>query len=350
MRSPSTLAAPSLSETVASRLQADSDKEIERWLERDHHSILQRITRLTVVDDEYRLDRLDQIVPPEIIAQINYEIGDVHCSIWRGLPNGKDIRPGDWVALNSEYAHKHRRHVEGEAAFSVKNLPLVLASDVYWAGTDKDEYFFLPAAWRRTVEHPATYLRELSTDQLRSLCDGEQSSITRHQKAIDRLEDFILDHFDHDACGIAHGPAHWRRVQDHGTVIARSLGIDPLIPHIFGLVHDSQRQDEGTDPGHGRRAAEFVLAERTRLFDFLSNAEVEQLAHACELHSDGHTHSEHTSALACWDADRLDLGRVGIEPDPRHLCTSYARDEHIIEAAIALSERVGMEFAEQRFG
>ncbi len=28
----------------------------------------------------------------------------------------------------------------------------------------------------------------------------------------------------------------------------------------------------------------------------------------------------------CWDADRLDLGRVGITPNPRWLCTACAKD------------------------
>jgi uncharacterized protein len=32
------------------------------------------------------------------------------------------------------------------------------------------------------------------------------------------------------------------------------------------------------------------------------------------------------TVLTCWDADRLDLGRVGIRPAPRLLCTSAARD------------------------
>jgi uncharacterized protein len=30
--------------------------------------------------------------------------------------------------------------------------------------------------------------------------------------------------------------------------------------------------------------------------------------------------------LACWDADRLDLGRVGIQPKPELLCTDTARE------------------------
>ena len=38
------------------------------------------------------------------------------------------------------------------------------------------------------------------------------------------------------------------------------------------------------------------------------------LLEACRLHTDGHTVGDRT-LLACWDADRLDLGRVGITPE-----------------------------------
>jgi uncharacterized protein len=45
---------------------------------------------------------------------------------------------------------------------------------------------------------------------------------------------------------------------------------------------------------------------------------------ACRLHTDGHTEGDPT-LQACWDADRLDLGRVGITPKPHRLCTDAAR-------------------------
>ena len=32
----------------------------------------------------------------------------------------------------------------------------------------------------------------------------------------------------------------------------------------------------------------------------------------------------------CWDADRLDLGRVGIKPDARYLCTAEAANPEMI--------------------
>ena len=35
----------------------------------------------------------------------------------------------------------------------------------------------------------------------------------------------------------------------------------------------------------------------------------------------------------CWDADRLDLGRVGIVPNPRYLCTPAAKSPAVIDWA-----------------
>lgn len=51
------------------------------------------------------------------------------------------------------------------------------------------------------------------------------------------------------------------------------------------------------------------------------------------LNSDGHT-----TVLACWDADRLDLARVGIQPQPQRLCTGAARDASTIGAAMRMAE------------
>jgi uncharacterized protein len=48
------------------------------------------------------------------------------------------------------------------------------------------------------------------------------------------------------------------------------------------------------------------------------------LFEACRLHTDGLTAGDRT-LLACWDADRLDLGRVGITPEPHRLGTKAAR-------------------------
>ncbi|MGO9117211.1 MAG: hypothetical protein ACLQPD_06315 [Desulfomonilaceae bacterium] len=37
--------------------------------------------------------------------------------------------------------------------------------------------------------------------------------------------------------------------------------------------------------------------------------------------------------LTCWDADRLDIGRVGLKPVARKLCTEAAKKPEMIEWA-----------------
>ena len=53
---------------------------------------------------------------------------------------------------------------------------------------------------------------------------------------------------------------------------------------------------------------------------------------ACAGHTHDRTHPDIT-IQTCWDADRLDLGRVGITPQPNYLCTDAAKRPDILEWA-----------------
>ena len=44
------------------------------------------------------------------------------------------------------------------------------------------------------------------------------------------------------------------------------------------------------------------------------------------------------AVLACWDADRLDLARVGIRPRADRLCTAHARSDGVIRDAVRMAE------------
>ena len=147
----------------------------------------------------------------------------------------------------------------------------------------------------------------------------------------------IRGQFRLDWTGI-HGAAHWARVRYHGVWLARQLGADVRIPSIFAVLHDSQRQNDGHDPQHGPRAAEYAAWARKRGLFELDDAAFELLKIACIGHSDGHTQA-YVSVQVCWDADRLDLGRVGIYPDSRRLCTSPAKHAGVIERAWHWSTR-----------
>lgn len=321
-----------IGEQVWERVQADPIEEVMRWIGRDHPGIMERITRLTVIDHEYRLDRLSEVVPEREMRQLPALEHSI--TIWRGLPTGAQIRPGDWISLSRDYAESHGDRTSERP--HVDELPLVQCSDIYWAGTDMREFFYLPHAWRAHGKSPEQYLQSLSRDMLLALADGELHDLARHKDAIAEIYEHATDGSRDAQAHVYHGPDHWMRVMRHSVAASRSLGISPLVPYIFGLVHDSKRMSDDLDPEHGPRAAAFVREQRESLFAFLSDADIERLALACDQHSDGVTHGE-AHVLACFDADRLDLGRVGICPDPLYLCTSYAKQSAVIRQALRIS-------------
>ena len=116
-----------------------------------------------------------------------------------------------------------------------------------------------------------------------------------------------------------HGVVHWARVATNGQRLAESTGADVEVVTLFALFHDARRVNDHIDHGHGLRGAELARTLRGTLVH-LDDARFELLYEACRLHTDGHTDGDAT-LRTCWDADRLDLGRVGITPEPRYLAT-----------------------------
>ena len=134
-----------------------------------------------------------------------------------------------------------------------------------------------------------------------------------------------------------HGPSHWARVRENGLRLTSITGANREVVELFAYLHDSKRLNDGVDPDHGRRAAEFVRTLHGSLVT-LSAEELELLAYACYHHSQDITQAEVT-VQTCWDADRLDLGRIGVKPKARYLCTSAAKEPEIIEWAFQRSQR-----------
>ncbi|HZZ78116.1 MAG TPA: hypothetical protein VFE62_06340 [Gemmataceae bacterium] len=143
------------------------------------------------------------------------------------------------------------------------------------------------------------------------------------------------DRFILDVHGI-HGVAHWQRVRENGLRIAKHTGADPRLVELFAFLHDCCREDDGADPGHGKRAAEFAQSLRGDALH-LDDADFDTLFIAIRDHELGYTRGDVT-VITCWDADRLDLGRVWIRPEPRYLCTKHARQEETIRWAYERSQ------------
>lgn len=152
----------------------------------------------------------------------------------------------------------------------------------------------------------------------------------------------------HLAASDIHGDRHWRRVAWLGAHLAEEVvGCDPWIVLLFALLHDSRRVNEQSDPNHGRRAAEFVRA--------LNHAELglepdrlELLESACWFHADGDI-SQDPTVGTCWDADRLDLWRCGMRPEPHYLSTGAALDPARIEWSGRPADLPGWEGLYERF-
>lgn len=132
----------------------------------------------------------------------------------------------------------------------------------------------------------------------------------------------LRDNFALEWRGI-HGAPHWARVARIGERVALEAGARLDVVRLFAVFHDSCRQDDGYDPTHGASAAKLAKRLHGELFD-LDTEGLELLVEACTGHSEGRL-SKDITIQACWDADRLDLGRVGIEPLPELLGSDAAR-------------------------
>lgn len=132
-----------------------------------------------------------------------------------------------------------------------------------------------------------------------------------------------------------HGIEHWLRVLYNGRLIAEAVQANTKVVELFALLHDCQRRSEYVDPEHGVRAASYAESLRGVWFE-LSDNEMWQLTEALSLHSSGRTF-HHPTIQTCWDADRLDLARIGSKPDPQQLCHNFSKRPDVIDAAVQRS-------------
>ena len=134
-----------------------------------------------------------------------------------------------------------------------------------------------------------------------------------------------------------HGVSHWLRVRYNGLLLTEYSGADPKIIELFSLFHDSCRQNDYIDPEHGKRGG--LLAKK--FFDCgqldCNAKQLEIIIEACNDHTSGYNHTEPNIAT-CWDADRLDLPRVGIDINPEFLSTDFAKTEQVIAQATIRAE------------
>ena len=125
---------------------------------------------------------------------------------------------------------------------------------------------------------------------------------------------------------VYHGTNHWMSVRVNAMYLAENTGGDVAVAEYFSILHDCMRESEDSDPQHGQRASRY--AEKHRGLIDLNDRQFSLLQRACA----GHTfampgcraYTDPTLA-ACWDGDRLDIGRVGETLDTRCLFSDLAK-------------------------
>lgn len=144
------------------------------------------------------------------------------------------------------------------------------------------------------------------------------------------LIEAVIDQMEVNPRGI-HGLSHWARVHANGMFLAAANGADREVVELFALFHDSRRLNDNADPEHGPRGAELAARLHGTLL-ILDAQKLATLLTACRLHTTARTH-ENLTVQTCFDADRLDLARIGKVVDPAYLCTAVARDPQTIARA-----------------
>lgn len=142
----------------------------------------------------------------------------------------------------------------------------------------------------------------------------------RMQEIVRQIRELVLSRWTN---GEVHGVSHWDRVYGYGMRLI-APGVDPLVVALFAYLHDSCRMNDGYDTYHGPMAAVWMDSLRDTYLKPLSDEQMRLLKEACRLHTTTHKTGNPTID-ACFDADRLDLWRVGIKPDPKRMATAKGR-------------------------
>lgn len=156
------------------------------------------------------------------------------------------------------------------------------------------------------------------------------------------LHSYLKNFFKIDFMGM-HGLPHWARVCKNGLdliELEEALGHTPRtdVVYLFAYLHDHCRENDDEDYQHGAAAAANAVKLREQGYFEIDDEGFELLCYAMTHHSHGQTEADITVQI-CWDADRLDLGRCGIVPDPKYLCTQSAKRQDVIDAAYKRSTK-----------
>lgn len=136
------------------------------------------------------------------------------------------------------------------------------------------------------------------------------------------IKKFCESRISRECLNSIHGECHWERVAMFGRRLCyQDPNINQRVVELFAYFHDCQRQNDNYDLEHGPRAALLLDTIRFDLLKNLSEKEFHQLQTACRIHTIQKAPTGDVTIDTCIDADRLDLGRIGIIPDPVRMLT-----------------------------
>lgn len=118
-----------------------------------------------------------------------------------------------------------------------------------------------------------------------------------------------------------HGLEHLREVAHLAGEIAAVEGADVEAAVVGGFLHDCGRQDDRGGNAHALVSAELASQILAEYFPHLPQ---EPIVEAIRRHADGEVSSDALEG-AIWDADRLTIGRAGIEPKLEYFSTATGR-------------------------
>jgi len=130
------------------------------------------------------------------------------------------------------------------------------------------------------------------------------------------------------------------RVFENGRRLSPMTGAAGQVVDLFSILHEPQRRSEGSDRGHGPRAATYTKTLRSEID--LSDQDFELLLEACDCHTRGTTNRADITVQTCLDADRLDIPTVGLSINTRLLHTPTAKNPSILRWASTRAARRAM--------
>lgn len=134
----------------------------------------------------------------------------------------------------------------------------------------------------------------------------------------ERLREFCVQRWP-DSLGVTHGVDHWDRVAIFGRMLFVD-GVDMEVVMAFAYLHDSERINNDIDENHGERASKLIDAIRYTELNELNDEQISILKRACKLHNK-ELRTGNLTIDVCFDADRMDLIRVGITPSSNRMAT-----------------------------